>query len=162
MRIVRALRALLALLFFIGIASLLYDRYGTVLAGKAVAIDGDSLRLNGLEIRLIGIDAPEYRQSCGPPGKLTACGRAARHSLETLLSAGDASCRPEGLDRYQRTLARCLVGGLDVAAEQARLGHAIADERYMIEEAQARAAARGIWAGPFERPGAWRKAHAGE
>jgi endonuclease YncB( thermonuclease family) len=32
--------------------------------GEYAVIDGDSLRKGQTEIRLVGIDAPEYRQSC--------------------------------------------------------------------------------------------------
>ena len=34
------------------------------LQAKIEVIDGDSLRVNGVEIRLEGIDAPEYHQEC--------------------------------------------------------------------------------------------------
>ena len=34
------------------------------LKGQYKIIDGDSLIVNGQEIRLLGIDAPEYRQEC--------------------------------------------------------------------------------------------------
>ena len=36
----------------------------TIETGPVRVIDGDSLRRGDAEIRLSGIDAPEYRQSC--------------------------------------------------------------------------------------------------
>ncbi len=40
------------------------------LTGQAYAIDGDFLRLGGVEIRLEGLDAPEYRQACQVGGTM--------------------------------------------------------------------------------------------
>ena len=39
------------------------DRGGKLLT-NAIVIDGDSMRADGEEIRLLGIDAPELRQTC--------------------------------------------------------------------------------------------------
>ncbi|MEZ5800348.1 MAG: hypothetical protein R3D29_07625 [Nitratireductor sp.] len=38
------------------------------LQGRAIVVDGDSLEVNGERIRLEGIDAPEYQQSCTNSG----------------------------------------------------------------------------------------------
>ena len=49
--------------------------------GQAWIVDGDSLRLAGRSIRLDGIDAPEWDQTCLDAGGQTwRCGRAASWS----------------------------------------------------------------------------------
>src|SRR4051794_9155643 len=63
-----------------------------VVTGQAHAIDGDSLRVDGRELRLIGIDAPEYRQTCRRAGQDEPCGLQARDRLAALLRGGGVSC----------------------------------------------------------------------
>jgi endonuclease YncB( thermonuclease family) len=133
---------------------------GRILAGAAEAIDGDSLRLLGEELRLEGIDAPEYRQSCRDRGGgEVACGRQARRALAAMLALGAVSCTVSRTDRYGRGLARCKQGEADINAALVRQGHALSYGDYRVEEAEARAAGRGIWALSFERPEAWRRSH---
>ncbi|MCC6948694.1 MAG: thermonuclease family protein [Bradyrhizobiaceae bacterium] len=129
----------------------------------ATAIDGDSLRRGGEEIRLLGIDAPEYRQTCRDErGRDWACGREARAHLERLLSRGPAQCVPNGRDRYGRTLARCSAGNIaDLGEAMVRAGYALdfMGGGYGAAEAAARAGGHGIWRGQFERPADWRRAN---
>lgn len=130
------------------------------LVGQAFAIDGDSLRINGEELRLEGLDAPELRQSCTDAGGgPVACGRAARRALVALLGRGGVACEVGRSDRYGRGLARCRRGETDINATLVREGHALSYGGYRAEEAQARAAGRGLWALRFERPEAWRRAN---
>jgi endonuclease YncB( thermonuclease family) len=127
------------------------------LTGAAEAIDGDSVRLGGQEIRLKGIDAPEYMQICTVSGRDFPCGREARAHLRRLLVSGLATCVGGERDRYGRLLAVCRVRGIDVNAAMVRDGHAVAFGSYTEEEADAKAAYRGLWAGTFERPQDWRR-----
>ncbi len=128
--------------------------------GAAEAIDGDSLRLNGEEMRLRGIDAPEFSQMCQAGGRDSPCGREARAALRKLLSSGLATCIGDERDRYGRLLVSCRVRGIDVNAAMVRDGQAVAFGGYEREEAEAKAAFRGLWAGTFERPRDWRARHA--
>lgn len=128
------------------------------LAGHAVAIDGDSLRLAGEELRLEGLDALEYRQSCRRrEGGEVACGRMARSALARLIASGELRCTVGRADRYGRGLARCVAGETDVNAAMVREGHAVAFGDYAREERQAKASQRGIWAYDFEAPADWRR-----
>jgi endonuclease YncB( thermonuclease family) len=131
------------------------------LLGAAQAIDGDSLRLSGEELRLEGLDAPEYRQSCtDQAGRQVDCGRAARRALQALLARGLVTCEISKIDRYGRGLARCRQGETDINATLVRDGQAVAYGDYRSEEAEAKAAGRGLWALTFERPETWRRGHA--
>lgn len=125
--------------------------------GMARAVDGDSLELEGRSIRLTGLDAPELAQTCLADGKPYPCGRQARSVLASIADKAPLDCRIAGQDRFGRDLAQCFAGGTDIAAELVRLGWALADGDYEREQAQARAAAAGIWRGTFQPPADWRR-----
>ncbi|MBL8587163.1 MAG: thermonuclease family protein [Methylobacteriaceae bacterium] len=130
-----------------------------VFDGPATAIDGDSLRMFGEELRLAGVDAPELDQTCQREGRPWRCGQAARAALERETRGGNLRCTATRRDRYGRWLVTCRAGGADVAAALVRQGAALAYGAYEREEAEARDARRGLWASSFERPDSWRRAH---
>ena len=139
---------------------------GEEVEGRPSALDGDSLRVGGREIRLFGIDAPEARQTCErADGTPWACGREAGAMLGRLTAAAPVACRGRNEDRYGRLVATCKAGGLDLGAEMVRRGMAVAYRThatvYAGEEDEARKARRGLWAGRFEPPWDWRKARGG-
>jgi endonuclease YncB( thermonuclease family) len=133
---------------------------------KVIAADGDSFMIGANKLRLKGIDAPEYNQSCSDEaGQLWQCGKAARSSLETLLADAGLTCEAEVRDRYGRALSTCSTAqNQDIAAAQVRFGMALSDEwmgmrSYGAEEDEARRAKRGIWRGDFMHPSEWRAGH---
>lgn len=128
-----------------------------LVTGAAHAIDGDSLVVNGREMRLKGLDAPEARQMCGIDGKEVACGRQATVALRRWLARGPVTCTGNEQDRYRRLLVTCRVNGQDIGADLVRNGFAIAYGSYAEEEKFAANDNRGIWAGTFERPEAYRR-----
>jgi endonuclease YncB( thermonuclease family) len=132
-----------------------------VIVGKAWVVDGDTIHVAGLRIRLLGIDAPESAQTCtDADGKIWLCGRVAAHELIRHLAGRRLRCRSPGRDRYRRALAVCaLPDGSDVNAWLVREGWALAYGRYRAEEAEAKAAKRGIWASAFIPPWEWRRQH---
>ena len=90
------------------------------LALSVHVIDGDSLRTGSEEIRLVGIDAPELRQTCRDgQGREWSCGRAAKALLAEPVAQGNVACSPRGRDRYGEYLqAGCR---LTVAGRKARV-----------------------------------------
>ncbi len=125
--------------------------------GLAVAADGDSLSIDGRRIRLFGIDAPEFDQSCTRAGSSWACGQAASDRLANLVTGREVRCVPTGIDAFDRVLARCsTVGGHDVNRSMVASGYAVAFRRYTMEyesaETEARNAKRGLWSGTFDMP----------
>ena len=123
--------------------------------------DGDSLRAGDIRIRIHGIDAPEMRQICYWPDAYQ-CGVAARDYLASALGDGAVlRCEHLDTDRYQRLVMRCYHRGVDIGGGMVRAGWALAYRRYakdyITDEAEARAAKRGLWAGTFQTPEAWRK-----
>ncbi|MEN5082305.1 thermonuclease family protein [Bosea sp. TWI1241] len=130
------------------------------LVGHASAIDGDSLRLAGEELRLEGLDAPEYRQRCrARDGREVACGRDAHRALAAMLAAGPVTCAISRPDRYGRGLAICRQGETEINAALVLQGQAVAYGGYRAEEERAKAAGHGLWALDFERPADWRRSH---
>lgn len=133
----------------------------SILAGHARVTDGDGLRIGEVRIRLHGIDAFERGQICGR----SPCGEASRRNLMALTEGRRVECEPLDQDRYGRTVARCLVAGLDLGEAQVEAGHALAYRRYALDYVAAEEAARrdrrGAWAGDFETPEDWRRARRG-
>lgn len=126
--------------------------------------DGDSFSIGKQRFRLHGIDAPELHQDCrDPSGKPWPCGERARTELRKLLGRGPVQCTPRTTDRFGRSVAVCAAGGRDIGEAMVRAGWAAAypdhSSPYAAVEAQARTARRGLWAGSFENPRAWRDNH---
>jgi endonuclease YncB( thermonuclease family) len=131
------------------------------IAGYAIVIDGDTIDVAGVRVRLEGIDAPETDQRCrDKEGRDYLCGVSATNGLKALIGGDPVSCRRSGKDTYGRTLAVCSgPNGKELNSELVRLGLAVAfrrySDRYAAVEDAARSARDGLWAGSFEHPAAF-------
>ena len=67
----------------------------------ARVVDGDTIRVDGAPVRVMGMDAPELRGRC--PAEIAAARRAKQRMAE--LIAGGVTLRRHGWDRYRRLLA---------------------------------------------------------
>lgn len=128
---------------------------------NVVVVDGDSLRLKGNDIRLYGIDAPEYRQSCKlANGKSYQCGRDAKRFLRKLIAGQSVKCRQIDIDRYNREVAICTAGKIELNLAMVKNGWAVAylnhSFNYAKAERLAHKARLGIWRGKFVEPEDWR------
>jgi len=146
------------------VAGLKFSGLLSIEEGPVKVLDGDSLRRGETEIRLSGIDAPEYQQSCKDEnGRDWACGREAMKALRQLVGGRDVACEIRDEDRYGRLVSQCRAGATDLNREMIRQGWAVrfggSGLIYAPLEAEARAARRGIWRGEFETPQDWRKQH---
>lgn len=128
-------------------------------AAMPIVADGDTLTLGAERIRLRGIDAPEFTQTCRRGDADYGCGREAKAELIRLIGGRKVACEGWERDKYNRLLAACRAGDADLNKAMVENGWAIAYGGYGAEEAAARAAKRGLWAGTFDRPSAWRAAH---
>lgn len=127
--------------------------------GAATVNDGDTLTLGKERIRLRGIDAPEYTQTCRRAGADYACGRMARQALVGLIGGRRVSCVGWQRDRYGRLLGECKAGDVDLNRALVAAGWAVAYGGYEAEERKARSAKVGVWAGSFDLPQDWRRTH---
>ncbi|TGP26684.1 MULTISPECIES: thermonuclease family protein [unclassified Mesorhizobium] len=127
--------------------------------GTAIVNDGDSITLGAERIRMRGIDAPEYVQTCRKDGADYPCGKLARQSLVRLIAGRPVSCSGWQRDRYGRVLGDCKAGDTDLNRAQVQAGWAVAFGDFETEEAVARSAKAGIWAGSFDVPQDWRDSH---
>lgn len=131
--------------------------------GPAEIVDGDTIVVNHTRIRLFGMDAPEFDQSCTDnDGKAYSCGHLAAVALNELIGDSPVSCTPMDTDRYHRTVAVCKsADGNDLSDDMVRLGFAIdyhrySHGRYEAAEKEAREGRRGLWAGRFDNPASLR------
>jgi endonuclease YncB( thermonuclease family) len=126
-------------------------------AGFGEAIDGDSLKVAGQDIRLKGIDAPEISQYCqNNVGREYACGVVAKTWLRSHLQRGAVVCQIDGRDRYNRLLGVCKRGDVALNAAMVREGIAVDYGDYPSEQAQARRQQIGLWGGKFMLPSEYR------
>lgn len=146
-----------------GLTSAQGSSAGAELTGHVRVIDGDTFDLGGERIRLWGVDAPERDQVCeGASGHPYMCGQAASQALAARAAAGAVACRPQDVDRYGRTVARCEVNGEDLGASMVRAGQALDYTRYsrgayLADELRAKRDKAGVWQGSFTRPEDWRR-----
>ena len=63
-----------------------------IIKGKARIVDGDTIEVNYIKIRLHGIDAPEIKQSCSINDILWLCGIESEKALKKLISNKDVNC----------------------------------------------------------------------
>ncbi len=161
----RKFKVFLFLLFFIPASA-----FAEVIEGKAIVIDGDTIKIKNNKIRLAGIDAPEINQSCEKIflsiqflsfKKKYPCGKIATKKLKKLLKNNVILCKIENLDRYKRKLATCYKNKLNINSWLVRNGHALAyvkySKKYILQEKEAARDKLGLWQGTFEKPLNWRK-----
>ena len=124
-------------------------------------IDGNTLFVRGMSIRLFGIDAPEQRQECGYRGGTWNCGRLAARALARRIGKGVVRCVEKRKDRHGRSVAVCFVGEMNLNAWMVSEGWALADREVADEFAKFEESAaingKGIWRGDFVKPWDWRR-----
>lgn len=111
-----------------------------VLSGVGTAKDGDDVIVEGIDIRLQGIAAPEDNGRKREPG-----GPEATANLHRLVDGKQLVCYPDGTKARGRPVATCTANGKDVGELQVKQGFArdcprYSGGRYAAAEQRARAA----------------------
>jgi endonuclease YncB( thermonuclease family) len=119
-------------------------------SGTAKVLDGDTIDVGVIRIRLHGIDAPEDSQICeNRDGQDWPCGTRATNSLADWINGKKIECLALERDMYGRIIGRCFKDGIDLNARLVSEGLAWAYARYsddyVAEEARAQSAQIGIW-----------------
>ena len=158
-RAVRWLGWGLALLLALAAVDLVARLEADILAGPARIVDGDTIEIADVNIRLAALDAPERTQRCTDArGEEYGCGTAATDYLRFLIDGRDVTCRGRGRDRYGRMIGDCRANGVNLSRAMVRRGWAVA---YLGDldpvEREARREGVGLWAGEFTRPADWRR-----
>ena len=137
-----------------------------LISGKAKIIDGDTIKINGNNIRLLGIDAPEKNQICFKKGESYNCGSSSTIALKKYVGSKVIECAYTEKDRYGRILGTCYLwknDGKKISLNRYMVftGNAVAYKRYSKEylddEKWAKNNQLGMWQGQFIRPEEWRR-----
>ena len=133
------------------------------IVGRAIVVDGDTLKIGETRIRLFGIDAPEQDQTCvSPDGDEWPCGLWVTEQVVALVHGRKVSCTPRDIDQYGRVVARCTLNNVDVGQELVSSGLAFAYRRYSmdydLDEKGAAVRKAGLHAHRIQSPAAFRRA----
>ena len=124
-------------------------------------VDGDTIDLSDVRIRLNGIDSPEIGQTCRNNQLIWHCGIEATKTMRHLAKGKIVTCSGKKKDQYGRLIANCFVGKLSLNATMVEVGMALAYRHFSLEyvehEKFAREAKQGLWSGEFVSPWNWRK-----
>ncbi len=145
----------------------------------ANAIDGETLFILGVEVKLFGIDAVERGQICQDQiGNDYPCGRVAVQALQERVHNRDVVCMPFYAISSHKVLGMCALqddaqpmpsgresfletyGQDSLSRIQVEQGHALSvgvgEALFQDEQNQAQTLRLGIWQGSFMPPALWR------
>jgi endonuclease YncB( thermonuclease family) len=88
-----------------------------IISGPARIIDGDTIVIRGIHVRLQGLDAEELSMTNGPKSRAV---------MVDIVGNQVVRCVPDGTRSYERTVAICfLPDGTDISRELVRRGWAL-------------------------------------
>ena len=119
------------------------------ITGKAYVTDGDGIRVDRQEVRLAGLDAPEWDQKARHrDGYWFNHGKRVKSALIQEIGGKHVRVSVESVDKLGRLLGTVTYKGRDIGEWLVQEGHAIAaySGRYIHVEREAREAKRGMWA----------------
>ena len=159
----QSLSSLIVIIIFFLVFLFVLKLQPDYISGKAKVVDGDTIKINGIKIRLSGIDAPELKQRCTwKNGEYYLCGEFSKSFLDFIEYEGvKIKCEYSNKDKYGRILGTCYKGKRDINSYMVEMGAAVAykkySKKYIAEEEFAKENKLGIWSGDFIRPEEWRK-----
>jgi len=134
-----------------------------VITGRAIALTGDTLRLNDISLRLQGIRSPADEDQCRNAGGVAYdCAAWAKDSLSAALGPREVSCKIEGSPSAAYAVpAACHLHiqgrpAMDLAGWMVSSGAALVTdaggELYGDLQSEARDNRRGLWSGSLGQP----------
>tara|TARA_B100000674_G_scaffold399894_1_gene345235 strand:- start:5454 stop:5975 length:522 start_codon:yes stop_codon:yes gene_type:complete len=160
------LSSLIIIIFFLISSS--YSNEKSIIEGKAVVVDGDTIKINNEIIRFGGIDAPEsyYRgkkQFCIKDNNKVFCGNISKEKLKDKIRNNLLICKTElNKDRYKRLIGECFINDESLSVFMVKNGYAFdwprySKGKYIKEQEYAKENSLGFWSMKFEYPWIWRK-----
>ena len=119
------------------------------ITGKAYVTDGDGIRVARQDVRIAGLDAPEWDQKAKhQDGYWFSHGKRVKSALIQEIGGKHVRVSVERTDKFGRLVGSVTHKGRDIGEWLVREGHAIAayNDRYIHVEREAREAKRGMWA----------------
>lgn len=117
----RFFKATISAAFMIFASPAISADQGDILIGKARVIDGDTIEVSNVRIRLNGVAAPELKENGG---------KDSARFLVNALGAKSIKCSLSGERTYNREVGVCWLGNIDVGALIIASGHARDCPRY--------------------------------
>lgn len=172
MRLRVATAAFLCMFLAVSTATMVTDAQATTITGSAHVVDGDTLIIQEVRVRLEAIDAPERAQTCWDARRNghVPCGVMSTSALSNAIGGREVFCELAQRDRYGRFVGRCFLGrpggGLsgrrqDLSLAMVASGWAVAymataRPEIIAAEQTARLRQHGIWAFTFQTPSEFR------
>ncbi len=91
-----------------------------IITGQVSVIDGDTIRIDNIKIRFLGIDAPDRGKDPQSAFYLDA-----KNALSVFVGHNSVSCQPTGDKSYDRIVAKCFLGKIDLSAFMVENGWAV-------------------------------------
>ena len=156
---------IIIILFFISFS---YSDENNIIKGKAIVVDGDTIKIKGKQIRFGGIDAPEsyYRgkkQTCIEDNKKVFCGQISKEKLIEKIGNNSVNCKIEkNKDKYKRSVGECFIKEESLSVFMVRNGYAFdwprySKKKFANDQEYAKLNKLGLWNMQFEYPWEWRK-----
>ena len=145
-----------------------YSDIKNITTGKAIVMDGDTIKINGERIRFGGIDAPESyfmgkKQTCIEDNKEIFCGQISKNKLIKKIGNNYVNCKIEkNKDRYKRSVGECFVKEESLSVFMVRNGYAFdwpyySKGKFAKDQEYAKIKKLGFWNMEFEYPWIWKK-----
>ena len=144
-----------------------YSDEKNIARGKAIVMDGDTIKINGEKIRFGGIDAPESyfmgkKQTCIEDNKEIFCGQISKDKLIEKIGNNSVNCKVENKDKYKRSVGECFLKEESLSVFMVRNGYAFdwpyySKGKFAKDQEYAKLNNFGIWNMKFEYPWIWRK-----
>ena len=144
-----------------------YSDEKNIAKGKAIVMDGDTIKINGEKIRFGGIDAPESyfmgkKQTCFEDNKKIFCGQISKDKLIEKIGNNSVNCKVENKDKYKRSVGECFIKEESLSVFMVRNGYALdwpyySKGKFAKDQEYAKLNKLGVWNMEFEFPWKWRK-----
>lgn len=130
-------------------------------SGAVRVIDGDTIAVGKVKVRLHGIDAPEIGQTCTDArGVDWDCGTWVARQVRARWQGQHAVCETLDRDRYGRSVAVCHIAGEDMGQVLVIEGLALAYRKYSmaydLDEKAAAVSGRGLHGHQMQAPASFR------